>query len=145
MAFQNFCCTKNLQIITTTISDKNIVPFAFFSYQKWINISFEITFWHNKWIFFLVLTTKNTNVDTILFFNFLKFYQFLSLILKRNFISLKSTSFAKSLSRFLILADLWSAGWKYLTKHHLKHSLSLRFAILIKTFFGWSNSLSNLM
>ena len=38
--------------------------------------------------------------------------------------SLKSSLFAKSLSTFLILLGLWSAGFKYLTKNNLKHPLS---------------------
>ena len=37
---------------------------------------------------------------------------------------LKSSVFAKSLSDFVILLGLWSAGFKNLTKHHLNHSLS---------------------
>ena len=40
------------------------------------------------------------------------------------FMSLKPSLFAKSSSAFAILLGLCSAGFKYLTKHHLKHSLS---------------------
>ena len=38
--------------------------------------------------------------------------------------SLKSIFLTKSLSDYLILAGLQSAGFKYMAKHHLKHSLS---------------------
>ena len=38
--------------------------------------------------------------------------------------SSKSIFLTKSLSASLILAQLQSAGFKYMTKHHLKHSLS---------------------
>ena len=41
--------------------------------------------------------------------------------------SLKSGYLGKSLSDFVILTGLPSAGFKYLTKHQLKHSLSLVF------------------
>ena len=54
----------------------------------------------------------------------------MSLILTGNFMSLKSSLFAKSLSAFVILLGLWSAGFKCLIKHHLKHSLS--------TVFSWA-------
>ena len=56
-----------------------------------------------------------------------------------NFMSLKSSFFAKSLSPLVILLRLWSAGFKCLTKHLTK--LSSVFWILIQFFLGWSNSL----
>ena len=58
---------------------------------------------------------------------------------------LKSSFLANSLSAFVILLGLGSSGFKYLTKHHLKHSLSSIFWILINPFFAWSNSLGNLI
>ena len=67
-----------------------------------------------------------------------------SLIVTANF-SLKSSSFAKYLPAFVILAGWWSAGCKYLTKHHLKDSLSSIFWILIKPFLGWSAAFGNLI
>ena len=47
--------------------------------------------------------------------------------LSGNFLSLKSSSFLRYLSAFVILAGWWSAGCENLTVHHLKHSLSLIF------------------
>ena len=67
----------------------------------------------------------------------------MSLILTGNFMSLISSLFAKSLSACVNLLGLRSSGFMYLTKHHLKHSLSSVFCTLIKPFFGWSNSLGN--
>ena len=64
----------------------------------------------------------------------------MSLVFTGNFMFLKSSLFAKSLSAFVILA-----GFKYLTKHHLNHSLSSVFLILINPFLGWSNSFGNLI
>ena len=58
----------------------------------------------------------------------------ISLILTGDSMYLKSRFLRKSLSPFPILARLWSAGYKYLTKHHLKHSLSLIYWISIKPF-----------
>ena len=49
---------------------------------------------------------------------------YISLTLTGNFMPLKSTFLAKSLPAFVIIAGLRSAGFKYLTKHHLNHSLS---------------------
>ena len=46
----------------------------------------------------------------------------MSLIFTGNFMSLKSSVFARSLSGFVILAKLQSAECKNLTKYHLKHS-----------------------
>ena len=48
-----------------------------------------------------------------------------------------------SLSAFVILFGLWSAGCKYLTKHHSKHLLSSIVWILIKSVLGWFNSFGN--
>ena len=67
----------------------------------------------------LIFITKNTTADGI-FFSILC----ISLTLTGNFMSLKSRLLAKALSAFVILAGLQSAGFKYLTKHHLKDSLS---------------------
>ena len=52
------------------------------------------------------------------------FFSTLYISLTGNFMPLKSTFLAKSLPAFVILAGLRSAGFKYLTKHHLNHSLS---------------------
>ena len=73
------------------------------------------------------------------------FFPFLwkSLILTGNFMYLRSSLFTKSLSAFVILLGLWFAGFKHLTKNHLKHSLSSVFWILIKPSLGWSNSSGN--
>ena len=54
----------------------------------------------------------------------------ISLILTENELSLKLSFLANSLSAFVILAGEWSTGSKYLTKHHLKYSLSVIFWIL---------------
>ena len=43
----------------------------------------------------------------------------MSLNLTGNFMSLKSSLFSKSLSAFLIILGLPSAGFKNLTKHYL--------------------------
>ena len=59
--------------------------------------------------------------------------------------SLKSIPSEKSLSIFVVLDELRSIGCKYLNKHHLKHSLSSIFLILIKPFLDWSNSFGSLM
>ena len=67
----------------------------------------------------------------------------MSLNLTGNFMSLKSSLFSKSLSAFLIILGLWSAGFKNLTKHYLNYSLSSIFWILINPFLGRSNSLGN--
>ena len=69
----------------------------------------------------------------------------MSQILTGNFMSLKSSVLANSLSAFVILAGLWSAGFKYLTILYLKHSLSPIFWMLIRPFLGWSNSIGSLM
>ena len=69
----------------------------------------------------------------------------MSLIFTGHFVSLKLGSFAKSLSALIILAGWWSSGCNYLTKQHLKHSLSSISWVLIKPFLGWSNSFSNLI
>ena len=50
---------------------------------------------------------------------------------------------AKYLLVFLILASWWSAGFKYLAKHHPMHSLSPKILTLINPFLGWYSSLSN--
>ena len=47
--------------------------------------------------------------------------------LTENFMALKSSFLAKPLSAFVILAGWWSPGFRYLTKHHLKQSLSQYF------------------
>ena len=51
----------------------------------------------------------------------------MSLVFTGNFMSLKSIFLVKSLSTFVIPAGLQSAGFKYLTKHYLKQSLSSMF------------------
>ena len=56
-----------------------------------------------------------------------------------NLISLKPNSISNFLSTFRVLDGLRSVGYKYLTNHHLKHSLPLIFLMLLKPFFGWSN------
>ena len=76
-----------------------------------------------------------------LFFSIL----WMSLTLARNVMSLKSGFLANSLSAFVTLAGWWSAGLKYLTKHHLKYSLSSIFWISINSFLRWSNSFGNLI
>ena len=68
-----------------------------------------------------------------------------SRIFTGNFMFLKSNFLANSLSGFVILLELWFAGFKYLTIRHLKHSLSSIFVILTNPFLGWSNSLGNLI
>ena len=61
------------------------------------------------------------------------------LILTGNLMSLKSSSFAKSLSALVIPLWLWSVGLKYLPEHHLKHSLLPIFWILISPYLGGCN------
>ena len=51
--------------------------------------------------------------------------------------------FTKWLSAFVILVGWWSAGFKYLTKDNLKHSLTSIFGILINHFLGCSTSFGN--
>ena len=65
-------------------------------------------------MFFFVFITKNTNVDGILFFNFVYISNF-----DWKFYVFKINLFGKNLSAFVILGGLRSAGIKYLTKHHL--------------------------
>ena len=61
----------------------------------------------------------------------------MSQIFTGNFMFLKSS--------FLILPGSRSTGFKYLSKHYLKHSISSIFWILINHFLGWSNLFGNLM
>ena len=97
------------------IFDKNMVHFFF-----------TALFWHIDCIFFLIFVTKNSNGNRILFF----FSTLgMSLILTGNFISLESSSLAKSLLAFVILLGLWSTGCQYPAKHLLKHSSSSVFAM----------------
>ena len=120
----------------------------------------KITLIHRLYVFFIFIT-KNTNANGILFFFFfsspktlmpMEFFFFFffsilwtSLILTENVTFFKSNLFVKSLSIFVIFLGLWSVGLTHLTKHHLKHSLSSVFWILIKAFLGWSNSSGNLI
>ena len=94
------------------------------------NACFKNAFWYMNWMFFLIFITKNTNAARILFFSVLC----ISLTLTRNFMFLKSCFLDKSLSPFVILARLRSAGFNYLIKRHLKHSLTSIFWILISLF-----------
>ena len=96
-----------------------------------MNIFFYTTlFWDVDWIFFLVFINKNNKGDRIHFFKFVN-----SLILARNYMPLKSFFYTKSFSSFVILLKWWSAGYTYLPRYHLKHSLSSVIYISIKTFF----------
>ena len=61
----------------------------------------------------------------------------MSLFITGNVMSLKSSLFAKYLPAYVILAGLRSARCKYLTKLHIKHSLSSIFWILIKYYFEY--------
>ena len=88
------------------------------------------------------ISMPHTNADGILFF---KKMFCISLTLIGNFMSLMSSFLAKSLSAFVIFPGLRATGCRYLTKHHLKHSLSSILGILIKPFLGWSNSFGNLI
>ena len=74
----------------------------------------------HRWDIFI---TKNANSDIIYSFNFNFF------IIPRSFISLKSSSFANSLSVFLIPPGRSLVIYKYLTKNGLKYSLSSVFWI----------------
>ena len=65
------------------------------------------------------------------------------LTLTGSFMSLKASFLAKSLSAFVIFLGLWSTACKYLTKDHLKDSLTSIFWILISLFLGWFNSSGN--
>ena len=69
----------------------------------------------------------------------------ISLTLTGNFMSLQSSLFGKFLATFVSLAGWWSSGFKQLTKHHLNHSLSSIFWILMNLFLGWFNFLGKFM
>ena len=122
------------------IFNENIVSFSSAPIDnKSTFFSFHNNFWYINWMFFLIFIIKSTNVDWILFFDFLnvsnfywKFYAFKIKLFYNIFFS-----------SFFILLELWFTGFKYLTKIHLKHSLLSIFWILIKHFLGWSNSLGN--
>ena len=91
--------------------------------------------WYIDWIFYFVFITIIVNASkfffSILWINVFSFYwKFLSL-------------FAKTLSDSVIRARWWCAGFKYLTKHHLKHSFSSVFWVLVNPFLEWFNSLGN--
>ena len=95
-----------------------------------------------NWMSLLIFIIRNTNANGIVFLFF--FFSFVHISnLTGNFMSLKSSFLAKFLLAFVLLLSLWSAGCKYLTKHHLKHSLSSTFWILVSSIFWWTNSLSN--
>ena len=97
-------------------------------------------FWHMGWIFFLVFITKNINIDTILFFNFVnisnfngKFY-----VLKINFSYKIFTNFSNT---------FWSMLWMV----YISDQTPFKVFIIIntlninKTFFIWLNSFGNLI
>ena len=86
-------------------------------------------FWYIDWIFYLFLITKRANDSRIPFFNFVKVSNF-----DWKLYVFKIKIFAKSFSAFVIFLGLWPAKCKYLMKHHLKHSLSWIYWILIKLF-----------
>ena len=124
------------------IIDKNIVFFVFFLF--FLLILSQHIFLHN-----IVLIHKlnifpyfHNQCRWIFFFLILR----MSLVFTGNFMSLKSSLFAKGWSVFVILLGLWSPGFKYLAKHYLKRSLpSVVFWALINLFHGWSNFFGNLI
>ena len=87
--------------------DKNVVQYVFFSYDN------ESTCFPLQ-----RCITKNANVNGILFFNFVYIFNF-----DWKFYGFKISLFEKYLPAPLCLAGLQSAGFTYLSKHHLKHSL----------------------
>ena len=93
-----------------------------------------------NWMFFLVFITKITNANAILFFQFWNVSNF-----DWNFYVFNIELFPKIFSAFVTFAGWWSAGFMYMTKLHLKRSLSSIFWILINDFLAWSNSFSNLI
>ena len=98
-------------------------------------------FFFDTWIgfFLLIFVTKNANADGIIIFDFMNVSNF-----DWKFYFFKIKFFSKIFVRFyVILADRWFAGLKYLTKHHLKHSLWSIFLILINPFLGKFNSCGN--
>ena len=107
------------------IFDKNISTSSPMNQHILFDYNFELI----DWIFCLFFITKNTNTIKILFS-----IERTSLILTENVMSLKSSFLVKFLSAFLIIAARWPARYKYLTKHHLNHSLTSIFWILIKPF-----------
>ena len=119
------------------ISDKNIVPFASSPVNnKSTCLSSQHIFWYLDWIFFLIFITKNTNADRITFFNFVNVFSFYW-----KFYGFKVKLFSKIFTSFCNFDGLGFPRCNYLGKHHLRHWLSSIFWILIKLFFGWSNSL----
>ena len=96
--------------------------------NKWtcfLKVSFDMRIWY----FSLFHSSK----QECWYNSFSILYLFLFLI--GTSMSLKSSTLAKSLLTFLILARWWSRGFRYLIKHNLKHSLSLKFGLSIKYLF----------
>ena len=80
---------------------------------------FKSLFWSINTVWCFIFTTKSINGNIILFFYFC-----IVSFMNRNFMPLQLCCFSKSLSTFLIFAGFLFTGFNYLTKHHLKHSLS---------------------
>ena len=102
----------------------------------------SIFFLHNivytDWIFFFIFITKNENADGTFFSDFVNVSNF-----DWMFYVFKINSLSKIFISFCDSSWIMSAWFKYLTKHHLKHSLSSTFWILVSSIFWWTNSLSN--
>ena len=80
---------------------------------------FKSLFWSISTVWSFIFITKYINGIIILFFYFCIVF-----LWEGNFMSLKVSCFTNSFSTFLIFAGFLFIGLKYLTKHHLKHSLS---------------------
>ena len=117
--------------------DKNIVFFFLLLSIISQHVFVWNIFWYIDWIFFFMFINKNVNVDGYIYIYIFPIL-WTSLTLTGNSMSLKSGFFAKFSSASVILL-LYFPGFKFLTKHHLKHSLSLMFWILINPFLGWIN------
>ena len=87
--------------------------------------------WHIDLMHFFTFKIKNANADAIIFS-----ISWISLILVGNILPITGVFLAKLCQLFISPAELWSVWCEYLIKHHLKHSLSLMFWILVKSFFG---------
>ena len=97
-------------------------------------------FWHMGWIFFLVFITKNINIDTILFFNFVNISNFNGklYVLKINFSYKIFTNFSNT---------FWSMLWMvYISDQTpFKAFIIINTLNINKTFFIWLNSFGNLI
>ena len=92
----------------------------------------EHVFLHNIFLIHkLDIFSLSSQPKTLMLMKLLFTMLWMSLIFTGHFMHLKPSFLENSLSAFVILLELWSAGFKYLIKVHLQHSLSSIFWILI--------------